>query len=348
MNTHGRAPWDLPQWSRRAVGDPSMPLAAEAIYAACRIIGDGLSGKRVVIGTGFLMTVKSEGVADRRHGYLITAAHLLRDHPGPFTVQLPDMVSGELSEPIPVTDWRHPVAKLDLVLAPFAAQPPARWAALRLEQAIPAGREEPIMPRPGTPVYYVGILTPLDRTMVRSGTLGAIDQDGVKHDGGWRYPCHLVDCRSYGGFSGSPCFFEFEVPGLQPQPLPVSMEVGLARSLPFGRMAYYFPFAGMFTQHLNDQPSQGVVTSRYGVGVMLRAEEIREVLMSADLAQERARLDAQTVPQSGPTLQSVGTAPGAEPSEFTAFRDLASKLARVSKEELDEERKADKEIPEVW
>jgi hypothetical protein len=34
--------------------------------------------------------------------------------------------------------------------------------------------------------------------------------------------------------------------------------------------------------------------------------------------------------------------------EFQRFEDLTRRLTRVSKEELDEERKADKEIPEVW
>jgi hypothetical protein len=41
-------------------------------------------------------------------------------------------------------------------------------------------------------------------------------QHGIPHDGDYGYRTHLVDCRSYGGFSGSPCFVELAYPGLIP------------------------------------------------------------------------------------------------------------------------------------
>jgi hypothetical protein len=45
----------------------------------------------------------------------------------------------------------------------------------------------------------------------------------------------------------------------------------------------------MFTEHLTDQPGGSTYSSRYGVGVMLRSQETRDVLMSDEMKAERER-----------------------------------------------------------
>jgi hypothetical protein len=60
-----------------------------------------------------------------------------------------------------------------------------------------------------------------------------------------------------------------------------------------GAMAHVVLLAGMFTEHLTDQPGTEAMASRYGVGVMLRSQEIREVLMSDQLRAERADWDVK-------------------------------------------------------
>ena len=141
---------------------------------------------------------------------------------------------------------------------------------------------------PGAIVYYVGQFIPLDRVMARSGTIGGVDQEDLDLEE-YRYRAHLVDCRSYDGFSGSPCFVDLAYAELQPTPkeppLALPEDVGLVADL-----IHVVQLCGMFTNHLVDKRETEAV-SRYGVGVMLRSEEIREAVMTDELRTERAEAD---------------------------------------------------------
>ncbi|MGC2297102.1 MAG: serine protease [Candidatus Dormiibacterota bacterium] len=335
-------PWDLPKWSRRPTGDPTLPLDAQMLHTAVRVIGESATStsrrrKRLAIGTGFLMTVNSATKPNVRYGYVLTAAHVLKDHPGKWEIQIPHIYTGVLSEPMVVTDWQTPIPKLDLAVAMVPPSAGQTWTALPIETAVAEYPRGGLFPHLGEPVYYIGILMPLDRAMVRSGTLGAIDQEGVDHDGGWEYPCHLVDCRSYGGFSGSPCFVEFAFPGLTPRPLPAAMRLleqhPSAPGGEFGRMGYFAAFCGMFTESLADK-SLGIPYTRYGVGVMLRAAEIQEALMSEKLVEERRLLDEEDETEyDKPHLKGESRRSESDESnpEFDRFKDLTRKLVNTSK-----------------
>jgi len=73
-------------------------------------------------------------------------------------------------------------------------------------------------PKLGTTVYFAGLLAPVERMgeagipMVRSGSLGALYQPGVAYDESWGpMTAHLIDTRSWGGFSGSPCWWQMTI-----------------------------------------------------------------------------------------------------------------------------------------
>lgn len=265
-----------------------MPLDLNAIYCAVRIIGDVPAARaklhvRGVIGTGFFLTVPSETLTYVRHTYLLTANHVIEGQAA-VEVQVPDPVTGRLSPPSPVRDWRQPFDKVDLALALMPPWPPGRRFAIRLEEQV---LPEHQTATPGAIVYYIGQFIPLDRVMARSGTIGALDQEGLPLRE-YSYPAHLVDCRSYSGFSGSPCFVDVAYAELRERSeLLPSLPPGFG---PVGDLIHVVQLCGMFTNHLTDDNDEGTV-SRYGVGVMLRSEEIREALMTDELRKERAEAE---------------------------------------------------------
>jgi hypothetical protein len=261
------------------------------LQSGVRIIGSVpapklvIGEKRAAVGTGFFMTVPSETLDEVRYGYVLTAHHVLWDQ-NRIEIQASNPVTnGELHPPVDVNDWRQPLPNVDLAVAPFNPDPKSErtYQSLELERHVLPRSKHPAL---GSTVYYVGILIPLDRPMARAGTIGAVDQEGLEHDEGYEYPAHLVDCRSYGGFSGSACFIELDFPSLTPIPNPFTeIDPG-----PVGNMYYTTQLCGMFTQHLADTETS--VASKYGVGTMLRSNEIWVALMSDEMREERRAWDA--------------------------------------------------------
>jgi hypothetical protein len=280
-----------------------MPLDLNALYCATRLIGDS----RETIGTGFFLTVQSESNPKLRHPYLVTAHHVIAGQTD-VCVRIADAwTDGSLAPPLPVTGWSQPVPNVDLAVAPFA---PSRFMGIALEDQVIEDRRtyRPQELFPGSPIHYIGVFVPLDRVMARSGTIGALDQTNLPL-GGYDYPAHLVDCRSYGGFSGSPCFVEMSYAALEPTdvlPHPLPEQVSQVADLHHLSM-----LCGMFTAHVTDEDDPGNAdntVSRYGVGVMLRSDEIREALMTDELRADRRRNDAAHMAAraaEGPGLENV-------------------------------------------
>jgi len=152
------------------------------------------------------------------------------------------------------------------------------------------------------PFHYVGLLEPLNRPMARSGTLGAVYQTGIKHPDGYQYVAHLGDCRSYGGFSGSPCFLEMALPGLTPEHPPVDAPDHMK---PLGRMRYLHLLCGMVTWHL-EHAAATPEASVYGVVAILTSDELWKALMVDDLVEDRRRRDSLGDTPAGRMLRLEG------------------------------------------
>lgn len=338
-----RNPTDRPTWARRRTGDPSIPLDLGMIHSAVRIIGDVPNPKRLTgrtrgaIGTGFLMTVASETLPNVVYGYVLTAHHVI-DCQSVVDVQAPNpFANGALYEPLRIDDWRQPLPDVDLALAPFPDHPDRNYPGITLEEFL-IPNEWAVSPHLGSRFYYIGILTPLDRPMVRAGTIGALDQIGLSYNPMYDYPVHLVDCRSYGGFSGSPCWIEISYADLRQLILPEQMARGLPDPPPpLGQIHYLARLCGMFVAHLSDDAR---FAGEYGVGVMLRGNEIREALMTDEARKERRKWDAEheAAKDDDPKLHPAGTTD--DQSEFERFEDLTRKLVNTPKTEVDEKRKS--------
>jgi hypothetical protein len=328
---------ELPRWWREFNGRDDMPLGPYMLHCVVRIIGDKRNphnGKleRKPLGTGFCIQVPSESAEGGWYPYIATAHHVIDGQPNPELVFPDPYRPGELYPPVATSgpDWTHPIEELDLALLPFV-----RPDGYFLNSLLTGMHLLPHLPADtmlALPFHYVGLLEPLDRAMARSGTLGAVYETGIKHKDGYGYEAHLGDCRSYGGFSGSPCFAEFGMAGLTPTepPVPAPPEVG-----PVGNIKYLHLLCGMVTWHL--EPTVEVEgASAYGVVAILTSDEIWRALMSDDLAEDRRRRDEMgDVPQAKMVNLSAS---GTENAEYERFADLTRDLLRVPKKELDEKR----------
>ena len=263
-----------------------MPIDPGMLDAAVRI-----SSVTELEGTGFLATVPSETIPGHRWGYVVTAHHVI-DKKIEIAVQapVPYDATGRLYDPVPVPadEWRQPLENVDIAVAPWRPVG-TRHPAFPLELMIPTDVVMSMVL--GTPVYYIGIFEPLMRPVARSGTVAALDQAGVPHRD-YEQLVHLVDCRSYLGFSGSPCLVEFRFAKLEEIPadqlpwghLPEEMWAGGASVPSSVASRRLCSCAGCSSVTTRTSP---VAVSSYGVGVMARSEEIKAVLMSQELREQR-------------------------------------------------------------
>jgi hypothetical protein len=211
-------------------------------------------------------------------------------------VDVPDPASDELQTGISVDadQWRQPIPDVDLAVAPFPHEQVQRWQAFSLENHFID--DDVVVPLGGI-VHYLGIFAPRDVPMARTGSLGAYDVPVDKVENGQRYRYHadLLDCRSYKGFSGSPClgmltYAVLDSPAAVPKGVPPNPDGSLPQLV---RTANFGSFCGILTSHYSDEDNEdaGGVVSRYGVGVMLPSHYIRCALCDDTARSERRRWD---------------------------------------------------------
>jgi hypothetical protein len=234
-------------------------------------------------GTGFVVTVASEALRECRWGYVITAFHVIENQIERNVIAYDPTRGGAAHPPIRIENWRRPLPDVDLAIAPFSLEGLPVYALKLEDHVVPTDVIE--APNLGAHIYYVGVFSTLDRMMARSGTLGALDVEGVRGHGA---PVHLLDCRSYDGFSGSPCFFEIAYGTDRTQEAPYA---GPDPAVPFTSMAYFQLLCGVLVQHFSDETSAQGITSRYGVGIMVRSQEIHAALMTREAIAERRAWD---------------------------------------------------------
>ncbi|HEY5103405.1 MAG TPA: serine protease [Acidimicrobiales bacterium] len=245
------------------------------------------------IGTGFLMSVRGETNPSNTRPYVLTAEHVIRGDAEIYVAAANPNKNGELYEPVLVPDWFQPIPKLDLAVAPWPYKPLTPYSSIAMEKNLyPLNNE--YVSLLGSPVNYIGLFAPARRMMVRSGTFGAVDAKGITHAQGfgYEYDCHLIDCRSYYGFSGSPCFVEL---------LFIQREVVQADEVFIPR--YRALMCGMFTEHYDDSEDPEInpegAVSRLGVGVMVRGEDIKKALLCDRFVNDRAQRETDNLKRRG-------------------------------------------------
>lgn len=299
-----------------------MPLEPRALNSVIRISSAG-----TLLGTGSIVSAPSETRPGVRWPYVVTADHVVCSQIE-IELEVPDPLKpGELFPPIPCDEWRQPFPKVDLAIAPFPDLVP-RIQSTPLTHFVPDGSVVNL----GGEIFYLGIFAALDVPMARAATLGALRVEIEKDD--YHYIADLVDCRSYGGFSGSPCFSVIDYAIMDGRQAPV--DPGAAphqpdgTPIPLAPMGSLASFCGIFTAHYSDEiPAQGVV-SRYGVGVMLPCDYIREGLMTDEAKNERREWDQTRVAKETKDLPPLENA-GADATEYERFETLTQQLVHTPK-----------------
>ena len=269
-------------------GEKSMPLHYGMLRASVHVAGPAPGGSEE--GTGFFITVRSESIPGKRHGYLITAHHVI-DGLQDVYIQAVNAHTGDLYRPFLVEDWRQPLPGVDLALAPIPGTH-GDYTAVEMEVSL-MPTERIAAPQLGAQIYYVGLFQPARCLMARSGNLGAHNVTSVDR---YPYPVHLLDCRSYGGFSGSPCWAILSFAGLEPTTIQLDPPPGIEWP-EVGGMHHVAMLCGMFVAHYSDEEDEDYnpegVVSRYGVGIMIRGQEIWAALMTDEMKAERRRWDEE-------------------------------------------------------
>jgi len=249
-----------------------------------------------LLGSGSIVSVRSESGSAQQWPYLVTAHHVVRSQVL-SEVDVPDPASDELQRGISVDadQWRQPIPDVDLAVAPFPHEQVTRWQAFSLETQFID--DDAVVPLGGT-VHYLGIFAPPDVPMARTGSLGAYDVLVEKVENGRRYRYHgdLLDCRSYIGFSGSPClgtlgYAVLNRPAVVPSEVPPNPDGSPPLLVHTANLA---SVCGILTSHYSDANNEDAagIVSRYGVCVMLPAHYIRAALSDDTALAKRRRWDA--------------------------------------------------------
>jgi hypothetical protein len=316
--------WQLDQW---LIGDGKMPLEPTALLSAVRVVDAG-----GLVGTATIVSVEG---TERWWPYVVTADHVVHGQTK-LSIEVPNPHRpGEMSRPIPIPEWHQPLDKVDLALARYPLESGVDFQPLRTDVFYPEGMQ----PMLGAIVYYVGIFAPRDLPMARSGTIGTTAVPTTITDGArtYEYDAYLVDCRSYGGFSGSPCFIQ-TLYATDRAPIDVAPPPMLnSEPVTMYQMLFTAPLAGLFTAHYTDDQTLAnpeKTISRYGVGVMLPIEYLRKALMTDEAQKERQEMDAvwkSIKAGEQPPLRNVAASPSDESSEYERFEDLTRKLVQTPK-----------------
>ena len=247
-------------------------------------------------GTGFLVGLRFEADQDQGHVYVATAAHVVR----PLvesSVRLSLKAGGTVDHQI--DEWSfHPTDDIAVARMP---QPYETYDFLAVEDKdfVGAPAERQWEPQPGADVYFAGLLAQVpamgerNLPMVRTGSIGALYQDDIPMRLGGntviRVRGHLIDCQSFGGFSGSPCFVRFI--SAQGETENLGLRYPIQSTLLLGMMGGHFDLKASVT--LPDQENKLDIPVAAGVGVLYPAETIREMLDEEPFAGERARTEAE-------------------------------------------------------
>jgi hypothetical protein len=241
--------------------------------ASVMIVAPDWAGDCQPIGTGFLVAIPGPGPGTA-YEYVVTAAHVLRQNSN-ILVRVARLDGSVID--LPASGWVfHEDGETDVAVS-----------SIRLDQGVHRFMmvplvmfmdEHPVELHLGDVVYFIGLLAPITSMhnqnvpMVRSGTLGRLYQDDVRVQwpDGSRHTmtAHLIDCRSHSGFSGSPCYVQFDPRG---------------RGGPDRQDTFLL---GLITGHL-DEMGVGPHHINSGVALVTPVEDIRYVLMQKELVEQR-------------------------------------------------------------
>ena len=245
---------------------------------------DGGRAQLVPIGTAFFVSIPGRTIDDGLFTYVVTARHVVEPERETFVrVKRDDGSSVRLR----IARWVFSETA-DVAVAHLAAPPWTGRAGVFLERPANDRHDGPSGVTPGQQVLFKGLLADIRELagrnvpMTRVGTIGALYQDTVPiaRRGGpaMHVTAHLIDCPSFAGISGSPCF----------------VRLG-ERTLLLGLMSGHFDKwtklkgSGDFKA---DYVGTVETPVNSGVAVCTPVEALRETLYQAELVRARAQQES--------------------------------------------------------
>ena len=301
--------------------------------------------QRLPIGTFFVLQVAPDPtVLDSAYTWMVTNRHVAEGN-GSIRASVRRQ-SGELVT-WDADDWVYPDdERLDLAIRPFDAPDRGPFTAVPSSTSFENIGEAP---KAGTTVYFPGLLaSPSARQMgaegvpvVREGVVAARNQHGLwwttshlyepRH---WRWktdPVHLIDVRSFGGFSGSPVFLQFHLPGPHhpDRPLPDAW-AEMARAAgndpkKLGDIHTITVWDGVFAAHIGES----------GIGIVIPSKAVTAFFSESgrlqQMQQERMKQSEHEAVEQGAKGQSASeTEAGYQRQDF--LDDLRAVTRRTDSE----------------
>jgi len=239
-------------------------------------------------GTCFLVQLQSIRHAELTHGYVVTANHCVIPKTD-YDVWMTD-ASGNLEKLNEIREWERDDV-WDIAVAAWYREAKQKWIAPRIPDLLYSSLD--LAPGYGDIVLYPGLLEPIasmsqrGQPMVRSATVGFIDAVDVAYGSGYREgpnwvapKAHIIDCRSWIGFSGSPCWLVDLAPampaisaGAKPPPT-VQQQLDTGRWEWIGTTTTFHGLWGMLVGYTVKEP--------HSVGVVIPIEQIVDVIERSD------------------------------------------------------------------
>lgn len=278
-----------------------MPLNPNYPKAVAFVIGDRPNGQRGAIGTAFLIRYPTrlfEGFVY----YFVTAAHVVRGKDN-LEVRLRNKSDGVCD--LHACQWfEHPTDDVAISFAHAGRVLAHDVATIPFADFIDQRGDNPDL---GDDVFFLGLLADIPEMeasnipMVRSGSLGAYFQAGVPialaNDLVVEVVAHLIDCRSYQGFSGSPCFVQFI--RANPTPNVILQTYTYLLGVVSGHFDKTDPLLDPETDPLEDYRGGVKVPIHTGVGVVTPVERLTELLQSDEVVDARSQAEEEFLKSKG-------------------------------------------------
>lgn len=311
------------------------PVRVSDHVLSCTVfLGRDDRGEFVAYGTGFISAVTKDGYMFQQ---LVTARHVVEDIEfDPICVRLNDP-DGRLKHAYVDKDaWVfHPDESIDVAVC-ASIIPPERYGIrhVNVEEDVPAKDifEEYDLGI-GDEVYMAGMYTrhlgsTTNTPILRIGNLAAIPKEKVETNRGFVH-AYLIEARSIAGLSGSPVYLHRAPFRILPDGQIKAAEGGKAHV-----------FLGMMQgHHVTSNPSDIATPDddytptdmNSGIGVVILAEQIMEVIMLPELEEVRKGAAKKAREASGFVADSAGPKPSTTDENPQHKEDFNRLLGAASK-----------------
>jgi hypothetical protein len=271
---------------------------------------------RAPVGTFFVIQEATDGWWGLDHnprslGWVVTARHVVDtgcQNGGTLEAQMRDEQGNVRQWPFNFPWFFSDDSAVDIAINAF--QPPNGLYPIMLPTVLDASEPNGQAVELGQQVYFAGLWSSLRKEaqpVLRTASVAGRDLGDVYWESGGSYytspKVHLIDTRSKGGFSGSPCFVQWSVPRMDdtkrrwPDLWRTLMEYSDEKPEMFGWNHTFTLWWGMFVAH-QDESAIGIVIPTTEIKALLHGPKGQEMKFRREAAMDQEIKDLLPVGQS--------------------------------------------------